>query len=139
MYLKCPECKTRYEIAAARVPDAGARVRCPKCRTVFQVTRPTNGNGATAPVAANTVVPGAPVEPDVAKRIARSLISELVLSRREERDEALRSGRLLARLGPEIVLLWDSYREKVGEDLAGGTRFFQDAVNEILAGGEVVI
>jgi predicted Zn finger-like uncharacterized protein len=46
MYLRCPECKTRYEISAARIPDGGARVRCPRCRTVFHVSRPLNGNGS---------------------------------------------------------------------------------------------
>lgn len=48
MYLRCPDCKTRYEISAARIPDGGARVRCPRCRTVFHVSRPLNGNGAEA-------------------------------------------------------------------------------------------
>jgi predicted Zn finger-like uncharacterized protein len=139
MYLKCPECKTRYEISAARIPDTGARVRCPRCRTVFQVTRPANGNGATAPPAAHSVVPGAPVDPDVARRIARSLVSELLLARREERDEALRSGKLLSRLGSEIVSTWDSYRQRVGMEIAGETRFFQDAVNDILADGETIL
>ena len=89
--------------------------------------------------AANSVVPGAPIDPDVARRIARSLISELLLARREERDEALRSGRLLARLRPDIVNSWDSYRQRVGEELAAETRFFQDAVNDILADGEAVL
>ena len=139
MFLKCPECKTRYEISAARIPDSGARVRCPRCRTVFQVARPTNGNGAAAPPPAHNVVPGAPVDPDVARRIARSLVSELLLSRREERDEALRSGRLLSRLGPDIMTTWESYRQRVGDRLALETRFFQDAVNDILADGEAVL
>jgi predicted Zn finger-like uncharacterized protein len=139
MYLKCPECKTRYEISATRIPDVGARVRCPRCRTVFQVARPTNGNGSGSIAAANVVVPGAPIDPEVARRIARALVSELLLARREQRDDALRQGRLLSRLGPDIMNTWDHYRERVGEQLAGETRFFQDAVNDILADGEMIL
>src|SRR5262245_54490055 len=103
MYLRCPECKTRYEISASRIPDGGARVRCPRCRTVFQVSSPTNGNGTPLPMAAHTVVPGAQVEPEVARRIARALVSELLLARRERRDDAMKYGRLLAELGHDIL------------------------------------
>jgi predicted Zn finger-like uncharacterized protein len=137
MYLRCPECKTRYEISATRIPDGGARVRCPRCRTVFHVTRPTNGNGT--PAAANTVTPGAPVDPEVARRIARALVSELLLARRERRDRALIHGRLLSELGPDILDVYDSYRQRVGEEIARETNFFQDAVNEILAEGDAVL
>ena len=135
MYLRCPDCRTRYEISAARIPEGGARVRCPRCRTVFQVTRPANGNGSGLPAAAHTVVPGAPVEPEVARRIARALVSELLLSRRERRDQALKEGHLLSALGHDIVETYDVYRQRVGDDLAQETRFFQEAVNEILADG----
>jgi predicted Zn finger-like uncharacterized protein len=139
MYLRCPECKTRYEISASRIPDGGARVRCPRCRTVFQVSSPTNGSGNPFPAAAHAVVPGSQVEPEVARRIARALVSELLLARRERRDEAIRGGRLLAELGHDIIDVFDNYRQRVGEDLATETRFFQDAVNEILADGEKVL
>jgi hypothetical protein len=103
------------------------------------VARPTNGNGSGAIAAANAVVPGAPVDPGVARRIARALVSELLLARREQRDEALRQGRLLSRLGPDIMDTWDNYRQRVGEEIAGETRFFQDAINDILADGETVL
>lgn len=138
MYLRCPECKTRYEISAARIPEGGARVRCPRCRSVFQVTRPLNGNG-TAPPAARPIQPGAPVDPETARRIARALIGDLLTSRREERDRALSEGRLLARLGPEILETWDRYRQRVGEPLARDTRFFQDALGEILGDGQPLL
>lgn len=139
MYLRCPECKTRYEISAARIPNGGARVRCPRCRTVFHVTRPTNGNGASPPPAANIVVPGGPVEPEVARRIARALVSELLLTCRDRRDHALLRGRFLAELGPDILELYDSYKQRVGDEMARNTHFFQDAVNDILADGEPVL
>lgn len=138
MYLRCPECKTRYEISAARIPDGGARVRCPRCRTVFQVARPLNGHG-TVPPPARPVLPGAPVDPDTARRIARAMVGDLLNARRELRDQALGEGRLLARLGPEIVEAWDRYRERVGDPLARETRFFQDALGEILGEGQPLL
>ncbi len=139
MYLRCPECKTRYEISSVRIPAAGARVRCPRCRTVFQVSAPHNGNGTAQPEAANTVRPGAPVDPEVARRIARALVSELLLGRREMRDEAMQQGVILSRLGYDILDVYERYRERVGGQLAEETRFFQEAVNEIIGDGETIL
>jgi hypothetical protein len=114
-------------------------VRCPRCRTVFQVTSPQNGNGSPLPEAAHSVRPGAPVEPDVARRIARALVSELLLGRREKRDEAMNRGVILSALGHDILDVYERYRERVGEELAGETRFFQEAVNEIIGDGETIL
>lgn len=291
MYLRCPECKTRYEISASSIPEGGARVRCPRCRTVFTLPRPAappevpaqNGpvgssaaespappggaapsaraafdpapfdpgssealaavlppppaagsksappesvpmeslfgrarrirdvavNETTAeavaqamgfraddpsregedmtpgsapapgvpaesappglagappagtglpspttaerrgripgartrpiPLPANSVVPGAPVDAELARRIARALVSELLMARREARDEALREGRVMARLGPAILVTAERYRERVGAELADGTRHFQDAVNDIIGEGRPLL
>ena len=138
MYLRCPECKTRYEISAARIPDGGARVRCPRCRTVFQVSRPLNGNGATPPPA-RTIEPGAPVDTDTARRIARALIGDLASQRQLSLDEARKDGRVLSTLGNELLEVWDDYRKKVGDDVARDGRIFREAVNEVLGGGEALL
>lgn len=113
----------------AAEPDAGL-VRRPRL--------PGSG-GRPVPAAAHTVTPGAPVEADVARRIARALVSEVLLARREVRNEALREGLLLARLGPAILEAWDRYRERVGAPIAEGTRFFHEAVNDILGEGQLIL
>ena len=79
------------------------------------------------------------MEPDVARRIARALVSELLLGRREKRDEAIQKGELLSTLGHDILDVYEHYRERVGDQLATETRFFQEAVNDILADGETVL
>lgn len=140
MYLRCPDCKTRYEISAARIPEGGARVRCPRCRTVFQVSRPLNGNGnGAAPPAARTVEPGAPADPETARRIARALIGDLVNSRHQSVEEARRDGRLLSTLGNELLEVWDDYRRRVGEDQARDGRVFREAVNDLLGQGQAIL
>ncbi len=113
----------------AAEPDAGL-VRRPRL--------PGSG-GRPVPAAAHAVTPGAPVEADVARRIARALVSEVLLARREMRNEALREGLLLARLGPAILEAWDRYRERVGAPIAEGTRFFHEAVNDILGEGQLIL
>lgn len=138
MYLRCPECKTRYEISAARIPDGGARVRCPRCRTVFQVSRPLNGNGSTPPPA-RPVVPGAPVDDETARRIARALVTDLLNARRDLMERARREGRLLSTIGPELVEAWESYRRRVGDPLARQAPHFRDAVNELVGNGERIL
>ncbi|MBW6509336.1 MAG: zinc-ribbon domain-containing protein [Desulfuromonadales bacterium] len=37
MVITCPECSTRFKVAAERIPDAGAKLRCARCRHVFMV------------------------------------------------------------------------------------------------------
>ena len=35
MIIVCPECSTKFDVAAERIPDSGAKVRCARCKTVF--------------------------------------------------------------------------------------------------------
>ena len=67
------------------------------------------------------------------------MISEMVLNRRGERDEALREGRVLSRFGPAIAGAFSLYRTKVSEDLESGPVYFREAVNEILGEGKRVL
>ncbi|MBD1400187.1 DUF3426 domain-containing protein [Pelovirga terrestris] len=40
MVITCPECSTRFNVAEARIPDAGAKLRCARCRHIFMVHKP---------------------------------------------------------------------------------------------------
>lgn len=125
--------QTGLDEAPSNHPAAGSGAG-----VVRRPRRPGSG-GRPVPAAANTVTPGAPVEADVARRIARALVSEVLLARREMRNEALRDGLLLARLGPAILDAWDRYRERVGAPIAEETRFFHEAVNDILGEGQLIL
>lgn len=35
MIIVCPECSTKFDVNADRIPDAGAKVRCARCKNVF--------------------------------------------------------------------------------------------------------
>jgi hypothetical protein len=73
-----------------------------------------------------------------ARRLARALISDLVDYYPDRRQEGLRTGTLKEVFGEEIKKSWEEYRDQVGKDIAESTPYFNDALNEILAGGQKI-
>jgi hypothetical protein len=73
-----------------------------------------------------------------ARRLARALISDLVVYYPDRRQEGLRKGNLKEVFGEEIKKSWEEYRDQVGHDIADSTSYFNDALNEILAGGQKI-
>ncbi len=168
MILRCPDCRSTYEVAGDRVPEPGQKLRCPRCKAVFPVASAVQADaGATSPGGPVPALPPGPgarsasepspdpqprpeapapapprpriVDPALARRMARAMISEMVLNRRSERDEALRREELLLRFGPAIAGAFDVYRGKVSPDLDAGPRLFREAVNEILGEGQPIL
>jgi hypothetical protein len=56
----------------------------------------------------------------------------------QKREEGLRSGNLKALFRDEIKKSYEEYVEQVGREFAESTPHFQDALNDILAGGKRV-
>ena len=56
-----------------------------------------------------------------------------------KRQEGLRDGNLKALFEEEIKKSWEEYVQQVGTELANSTPFFNEALNEILAGGQKII
>lgn len=73
-----------------------------------------------------------------ARRLARALISDLVAYGTARRDEALKAGTLKEAFGEEIKKSWEEYVEQIGKEIAESTSYFNDALNEILAGGQKI-
>ena len=73
-----------------------------------------------------------------ARRLARALVSDLVAYHPEKREEGLRAGTLKELFREDIQKSWQEYVEQVGAPTAEGTPYFQDALNDILAGGRRV-
>jgi hypothetical protein len=104
--------------------------------------------GPTAPPAAPrpTGATGArPVNPFLsqdpalkARRLARALISDMVVYHPSKRQEGLRDGNLKELFDEEIRKSWEEYAEQVGKDVADSTPYFKEALNEILAGGRQI-
>ena len=95
-----------------------------------------------APAAAPT---GRPLNPFLAndpatkaRRLARALVSDLVVYNTARRDTSLKAGTLKEEFAEEVRKSYEEYELQVGKELAGSTSYFNDALNEILAGGQKV-
>lgn len=73
-----------------------------------------------------------------ARRLARALISDMVVYHPGKRQEGLRDGNLKELFDEEIRKSWEEYAEQVGKDVADSTPYFKEALNEILAGGRQI-
>ncbi len=73
-----------------------------------------------------------------ARRLARALVSDMIVYQPKKRQEALEKGTLKEDFKEEIKKSWEEYTQQVGEDLANSTDFFTDALNDILAGGRQI-
>jgi len=73
-----------------------------------------------------------------ARRLARALISDMVVYHPAKRREGLRDGNLKELFEEEIKKSWEEYSDQVGRDVADGTTHFRDALNEILADGRQI-
>ena len=73
-----------------------------------------------------------------AKRLARALVSDLVTYFPQKREEGLRDGTLKQLFKEEIHKSYEEYVLQVGKEFAETTTHFQEALNDILAGGQRV-
>jgi hypothetical protein len=73
-----------------------------------------------------------------AKRLARALVSDLVTYFPQKRQDGLRDGTLKQLFKDEIQKSYEEYIAQVGREFAETTPHFQDALNDLLAGGQKV-
>ena len=71
-----------------------------------------------------------------ARRLARALISDLAVYYPDRRKEGVANGTLKELFQEEIQKSWEEYTDQVGKEVAESTPYFNDALNEILAGGK---
>jgi hypothetical protein len=71
-----------------------------------------------------------------ARRLSRALVSDLVTYFPQRREEGLRDGTLKDVFREEIKKSYEEYVDQVGKEFADSTTHFQDALNDILAGGQ---
>jgi hypothetical protein len=96
------------------------------------------------PPASPPARPAAPARPSFmkqdpntrAQRLARALVSDIVAYNKDKRDQALARGVIKNEFREEIRKSWEEYVAQVGLELAKGTPFFRDALNDILAKGQ---
>jgi len=95
-------------------------------------TRPAAPSGATG----TGTVPGSRETHQRAERLARVLVSDILVYNQDVRDRALREGNLASALGAEINRAWELYKTKVDSQVLLSTSYFKDALNEILSNGQ---
>lgn len=95
--------------------------------------------GPAAPAKKARINPFLSQDPSAkARRLARALISDMVVYHPAKRREGLRNGSLKQLFDDEIRKSWEEYVDQVGQDIAASTPFFNEALNEILADGQAV-
>lgn len=73
-----------------------------------------------------------------AQRLARVLVSDIILYNPDRHHTATETGRVKDEFEEEIQKSWSEYVEQVGDEIATTTPFFNNALNEILAKGEKI-
>ena len=109
--------------------------------SVPQPPRPSSITSVPGPGTPNR----APINPFLAndpnakaRRLARALISDLVTYFPQRREEGIREGTLRELFREEIKKSYEEYTEQVGREFAEATTHFQEALNDILAGGQKI-
>jgi predicted Zn finger-like uncharacterized protein len=73
-----------------------------------------------------------------ARRLARALVSDMVAYHPSKREDGLRGGTLKQLFREEIKKSYEEYVEQVGREFAESSTHFQDALNDVLAGGRKI-
>ena len=127
---------TTAQVAKAPVAPTSAPVAAiGTARSAAPATAPSG-----APPAARTPInPFLANDPHAkAKRLARALVSDLVTYFPQKRQDGLRDGTLKQLFKDEIQKSYEEYIAQVGREFAESTPHFQDALNDLLAGGQRV-
>ncbi len=73
-----------------------------------------------------------------ARRLARALVSDMVVYHPAKRRDALKAGNIKDSFKEEITKSWEEYVDQVGRELADSTPYFREALNEILGDGSPI-
>ncbi len=149
-----PEIRARYSrpfVQPREVTEVVDQAPAAPPRPTAPVFRPTPGMPVQAPTPTDAPeAPAAaerrrPVNPFLsrdptqkARRLARALVSDMIVYQPKKRQDALEQGTLKQDFEEEIKKSWEEYVQQVGEELAESNDFFRDALNDILAGGRQV-
>lgn len=99
----------------------------------------------STPAPSPAVVPRKPINPFLAndpnqkaRRLARALVSDMVAYNPTKREEGIQAGTLKQLFRDEIKKSYEEFVEQVGREFAESTGHFQEALNDVLAGGRKI-
>lgn len=120
-------------------PAAPAPVRTPTPLGTRAVAAPPASTGEAVGTPKRSINPFLNADPGQrARRLARALVSDLVAYHPRKRDEGIAQGTLRQLFRDEIKKSYEEYVDQVGREIAESSPHFQEALNEILAGGQRV-
>ncbi len=73
-----------------------------------------------------------------ARRLARVLVSDMIMYNPERHERALAAGTLKEDFDDEIRKSWKEYVDQVGEEIATRTTYWPEALNDVLAKGQQI-
>ncbi len=134
--------------------DAGAEPDTPvdDLPSFTEEPSPEEPVAADEPAAVEAEAPEAPAQPiqgftfgkrdpkEKARRLARVLVSDMIMYHPDRHAQALANGTLKEDFEEEIEKSWKEYVEQVGEELAEGEgrEFWRAALNDVLAQGQQI-
>lgn len=124
-----------FGMGAARTPSHGGATSASDVRGAAPNST-VQGGAAAAGTPKRPINPFLNADPGQrAKRLARALVSDLVAYHPQKREDGLRDGTLRQLFREEIKKSYEEYLDQVGRELADGSPYFQDALNDILGNG----
>jgi hypothetical protein len=126
-------------VAPAPVPPPPAASSAPRATPAAASlpARPSATPASGTPPARPPINPFLANDPNAkAKRLARALVSDIVAYFPGKREEGIRDGTLKQLFREEIKKSYEEYVEQIGREFAETTTHFQDALNDVLAGGK---
>ena len=132
-----PVASTVAATSAAPTPmSVGAAAPAPAFAGA-SVGMPTPSSTSAMPTPRRSINPFLNADPaQRARRLARALVSDLVAYHPQKREEGLKNGTLRPLFREDIKKSYEEYVEQVGRDVAENSPHFQEALNEILGGGQ---
>jgi hypothetical protein len=73
-----------------------------------------------------------------AKRLARSLVKDILLYHKDKVEIGLRQGNLAQLIGDEIRKSWKYYKDSFSLEKTGGVNYFKEALNQIIGKGKPI-
>ena len=160
---RSPSARPDERLPASLSASFGAPLTPPSRTTIPETAPPAENPAASAPVftpsgnvsaafstpstpaPAPAIVQRKPINPFLAndpnqkaRRLARALVSDMVAYHPSKREEGLQGGTLKQLFRDEIKKSYEEYVEQVGREFAESTVHFQEALNDVLAGGRKV-
>lgn len=125
--------------AAPYTPAAPVPRFTPPAPQAAHATPPASQPAAGQPGGRRPINPFLAKDPDLrARRLARALVSDIITYHPARHAEGLRDGTVRDLFRDEIRKSYEEYSAQVGQQIAEGTPYFQDALNEVLGAGKKI-